>query len=98
MSGDKGKRNSVSKPSGHKKQDSKSKPAKDVKKIPEKDADEEMTVVVPPVKPADAAKNEDVVMNGDEEEKKEKLEEETVVDPKEKAIAGMLSHNMFDRK
>lgn len=86
MSGDKGKRNSVSKPSGHKKQDSKSKPAKDAKKAPEKDADEEMTVVVPPVKPADAAKNEDVVMNGAPDEKEKP--EETVVDPKEKAIAG----------
>lgn len=87
MSGDKGKRNSVSKPSGHKKQDSKSKPAKDVKKTPEKDADEEMTVVVPPAKPADAAKNEDVVMNGAEDEKEKP--EETVIDPKEKAISGM---------
>lgn len=85
MSGDKPKRNSVSRPSGHKSKDSKSKPAKDPKKSKDNDGDEEMTVVVPPSKSEDAEKNGDVAMNGTEEK-----EAEPPVDPKAKAATGMM--------
>lgn len=86
MSGDKGKRNSVSRPNDHKRKDSKSKSQKDTQKPKDKDGDEEMTVVVPPSK-GDAGKNEDVAMNGTDEAKPK----DPPVDPKAKAIAGMMT-------
>ena len=91
MSGDKSKRNSVSKPN-HQKKDSKSKSQpqaqKDAKKQKDVDGDEEMTVVVPPTKPLEGNTNKDmdVAMNGTDEKKSE----DVVIDPKVKAAAGVL--------
>ena len=93
MSGDKSKRNSVSKPN-HQKKDSKSKSQpqaqKDAKKQKDVDGDEEMTVVVPPTKPlegnTDKDKDTDVAMNGTDEKKSE----DVVIDPKVKAAAVVL--------
>ena len=90
MSGEKSKRNSVSKPSDKKTKDNKSRPQKEPKKPADTDGDEEMTVVVPPSKSDKPEENGDVTMNGVEQEKKE--EEEKPVDPKEKAATGMLSY------
>ncbi|KAK5104909.1 26S proteasome non-ATPase regulatory subunit [Lithohypha guttulata] len=87
MSGDKGKRNSVSRPNDHKRKDSKSKSQKDTQKPKDKVGDEEMTVVVPPSK-GDAGKNEDVAMNGTDEAKLK----DPPVDPKAKAIADIKAN------
>lgn len=76
MSGDKSKRNSVSRS-----KDNKSKAQKDTKKAKDNDGDEEMTVVVPPVK---TDQNGDIPTNGAAEEK----EEDVPVDPKVKATTG----------
>lgn len=80
MSGDKSKRNSVSRSNDSKSKD-KSKAAKDTKTTKDNDGDEEMTVVVPPPK---TDQNGDVTMNGATERK----EEEVPVDPKVKAATG----------
>jgi len=86
MSGDKSKRNSVSKPNDSKAKD-KSKIQKDAKKAKDNDGDEEMTVVVPPSKTNDADQKGDVTMNGTTEEKKE----EAPLDPKVKAMNGTIA-------
>lgn len=86
MSGDKSKRNSLNRPKDTSK-DNKSKAQKDTKKAKDKDGDEEMTVVVPPIKSTDADPTGDVAMNGTSEEK----EEEKPIDPKVQAATGKLS-------
>jgi len=86
MSGERSKRNSVSRSNDSKSKD-KSKAQKDVKKAKDNSGDEEMTVVVPPSKTNDADQNGDVTMNGTAEEK----EEEAPVDPKMKAVDGNAS-------
>lgn len=86
MSGDKPKRNSVSKTNPPKSKDNKAKPQKEPQKPKDTDGDEEMTVVVPPAKTT-AGKDNDVVMDSAEEAKSE----EAPVDPKVKAMAGTYS-------
>lgn len=83
MSGEKSKRNSVSRPNSQKGKDNKAKPQKEPQKPKDNDGDEEMTVVVPPAK-TQADKDADVAMNGTDDAKPE----ETPVDPKVKAQAG----------
>jgi len=85
MSGDRSKRNSVSRPNDSKSKD-KSKVQKDGKKGKDNGGDEEMTVVVPPSKTNDADQNGDVTMNGMADEK-----EEAPIDPKVKAVNGKAS-------
>lgn len=84
MSGDKSKRNSLNRPKSSSAKDDKAKSQKDPKQAKDKDGDEEMTVVVPPAKSADADPNADVAMNGTSEEK----EQEKPVDPKAQAAIG----------
>ncbi|KAK5942555.1 26S proteasome non-ATPase regulatory subunit [Knufia obscura] len=84
MSGDKSKRNSVSRSNDSKSKD-KSKAAKDTKTTKDNDGDEEMTVVVPPPK---TDQNGDVTMNGATERK----EEEVPVDPKVKAATDIKNN------
>jgi len=88
MSGDKSKRNSVSKSNDSKSKDNKSKAQKDTKKPKDNDGDEEMTVVVPPPKPD---QNGDVTMNGATDEK----EGEVPVDPKVQAANGIKTALLY---
>lgn len=83
MSGDRSKRNSVSRSNDSKSKD-KSKAQKDGKKGKDNSGDEEMTVVVPPFKTNDADQNGDMTMNGTADEK----QEEAPIDPKVKAVDG----------
>lgn len=85
MSGEKSKRNSVSRPNSQKGKENKAKAQKEPQKPKDNDGDEEMTVVVPPTK-AQGEKDADIAMNGTEENKSE----EAPVDPKVKVAAGMF--------